>query len=249
MAPLDVTANVPVPTLLVSSTVAILLLSVTLCRPLLLSETAPVNALEEPSTIAPAPAFTRVVPPTVRTPAVWLTPVPLIRLRLPVVVTLAPRLIPTPLLVRPVPPERIMSPPPVLLMLALTITAPAEAVVNVRLAPPVVNPPAWATVILPGCEKLNPVVVCTVTLPAAAFRVSQPMMAPAAVGSNGEEPAMLAVPVALMVTSVGSNSHMPALPAAAEVSIWIPYTSKPWPEVSMRPPFPPLAPPRAERLP
>ena len=56
-------------------------------------------------------------------------------------------------------------------------------------------------------------------------------------------PPLVAAPV--MVTSAGSSSHRPAAPWGAEALTLIPATSSQWPEVSIRPPLPPCAPPRA----
>ena len=60
-------------------------------------------------------------------------------------------------------------------------------------------------------------------------------------------PPLVAAPV--IVTSAGSSSHRPARPLAADALTWTPATSSAWPEVSIRPPLPPCAPPRAVMLP
>jgi hypothetical protein len=57
------------------------------------------------------------------------------------------------------------------------------------------------------------------------------------------------VVVAAIDTSAGSRSHMPFLPFGAPALTSMPATSSQWPEVSIRPPLPPRAPPRAVMLP
>ena len=52
-----------------------------------------------------------------------------------------------------------------------------------------------------------------------------------------------------IVTSAGSSSHVPGLPLGAPAFTRRSDTSSQWPEVSIRPPSPPCAPPRAEMLP
>ena len=52
-----------------------------------------------------------------------------------------------------------------------------------------------------------------------------------------------------MVTSVGSSNHKPLRPNGAWVDTLMPSTRSRWPEVSMRPPSPPLMPPSARRVP
>ena len=52
-----------------------------------------------------------------------------------------------------------------------------------------------------------------------------------------------------MMTLYGSSNHSPGRPAGADASATIPDTSNQWPEVSMCPPLPPLAPPWASSVP
>ena len=65
------------------------------------------------------------------------------------------------------------------------------------------------------------------------------------------EPVLLVVAPVVMVTSVsGSNSQRPPLPFGAPAPPRTPVASRMWwPEVSIRPPFPPRAPPRAQMVP
>ena len=52
-----------------------------------------------------------------------------------------------------------------------------------------------------------------------------------------------------MMTLYGSSSHSPARPETADASATMPVTSSQWPDVSMSPPLPPAAPPRADNEP
>ena len=60
-------------------------------------------------------------------------------------------------------------------------------------------------------------------------------------------PPLFTAPV--IVTSAGSSSHVPLLPFGALALMLMPNTSSQWPEVSIKPPSPPCAPPRAVMLP
>ena len=57
-------------------------------------------------------------------------------------------------------------------------------------------------------------------------------------------------PLGTTVMLSGSSSQVPFAPLAARVSTRMPLTSSErWPEVSTKPPLPPLAPPRASMTP
>ncbi len=62
---------------------------------------------------------------------------------------------------------------------------------------------------------------------------------------SGPPPMLLSPSVSLIVMSHGSSSHRPARPRAASVRTWAGRASSQPPEVSMKPPLPPKAPPRA----
>ena len=146
--------------------------------------------------------------------------------------------------------------PSVVVIAALIFTSPAACNVSVvGVKPVLVKVTGSWTVILPAAFPVLVVVMVT-SVPfiplRAALRVLEFILdvwAPAV----GEKTLPVCatfefVPVD-MVTSVGSSSHIPALPLRALAVTLIPSTSSQWPEVSIRPPSPLSAPPRAVMVP
>ena len=114
---------------------------------------------------------------------------------------------------------------------------------------------AALTVMSPEPTPVRPVlVVLTVTLlPPKAVTKSPTLMLAALTVEFGENtpPVSVASVVAEpeIVMSAGSSSQVPICPSGARVSARSPPTSSLWPEVSIKPPSPPIAPPRAETRP
>ena len=119
-------------------------------------------------------------------------------------------------------------PPEVLLMASATVMFPASA------------PPALVVMVtlVPALRAAS--IVATVTMAASPVVEMVP---------GGVPVTLLSGPVVWMVTLFGSSSHRPPVPWGALASAARVTSSMRLPEVSMRPPSPPQAPPRALILP
>ena len=110
-------------------------------------------------------------------------------------------------------------------------------------------------VMSPEPEPLKPVFsVLTVTLLAFKAVTKSATLTLAALtpefGANTPPVAVASVVAAPeIVMSAGSSSQVPICPSGARVSTCSPATSSHWPEVSIKPPSPPFAPPRADTWP
>ena len=149
--------------------------------------------------------------------------------------------------------------PLVTLTAALMFTSPAAFKVSVAEVVGV-QVSAEATVMLPRPDAGTPavpvlVVVIETSVPPpasnAVLRAAASMVAEPTPESGEKTFAVKVAPVVPvpMVTSAGSSSQVPRVPFGALASILIPPTSSQWPEVSISPPAPPCAPPRAAMLP
>ena len=105
---------------------------------------------------------------------------------------------------------------------------------------PLPSPLAFAVLIVTSVPAVRAVTMsptAAVAVEALAFGVKTP-------------PANVPLVVAAVIdTLAGSSSHVPLLPFGALALILIPGTSSQWPEVSIKPPSPDCAPPRALMLP
>ena len=116
------------------------------------------------------------------------------------------------------------------------------------------------TVMVPAWLPPPPVVLIVTLLPnSSAFwiwvaKMLVPELGPELVGYQvppvaGKGAGFPVVAFALIWTFNGSSNHSPAWPKAAVVSTFAPSTSSQCPEVSTRPPLPPLGPPLALKVP
>ena len=115
---------------------------------------------------------------------------------------------------------------------------------TIRLVPQLMSPP---------CALLPPLPVLMVTLlppsSAAAMVAVFKLAASSVVLKLGPPVTLVSSTWSLMKMSFGSSNHCPARPRGASVATAGGRASSQPPEVSMKPPSPPAAPPRALRLP
>ena len=221
IAPPAFTESVPVPTLEVPNSMALVSTTLTLFAPLFESETAPVKSfVAEERLIAPAPAET-VVAAAAIDPEFCSTPTPPRASELPPVVSDALRFN--------APPAVVMLVAPAVVTLAETVRPPVESfTVN---APPVVNPAsvpmtlAWSRM---AEEVALPVSVAAV-IPVEAVWVTAPVMSPwpittvplAAVSEPKAtvEASPITIAVAELLVVVTPPAIEMALPVAASVTV------------------------------
>src|SRR5487761_2099469 len=127
---------------------------------------------------------------------------------------------------------------------------PAAFIVRVVLAPVTAAAVIGAETVMFPASASAPVVLMVTEVPefSAASMVKLVMDEPVAEGAH--VPVFENVPPVSVnreeaettVTLIGSSSQLPATPLGAAAFILMPVTSRLWPEVSMKPPLPPLAP-------
>ncbi len=140
---------------------------------------------------------------------------------------------------------------------AMTITPAAGSGVRVKVVaaePPAALVIGAVTVIVPASVPPLPLVwmvtlVVSSLLLMSAFETVDAVALGVQVLVTPDKLKPPAEEAAVIVTSNGSSSQVPGLPCGALALILMPATSSQWPEVSIRPPFPPCNPPRAIMLP
>ena len=205
----------------------------------------PVVIVDAARTVTLRPATACKLPVVMVVAALMLTSCAAVKLRWPVVVLMAAPTVTSP-------PAFNAKLPLVPVMAWLTFTFPTAFRVSVVES---VQVSAALTVMSPDPEPLRPVFsVLTVTLLSAkAVTRSVTLMLAALTPELGANTPP--VPVASGVASTeigmsaGSSSQVPMCPRGARVSTRKPPTSSHWPEVSIKPPSPPCAPPRADTWP
>ncbi len=122
--------------------------------------------------------------------------------------------------------------------------ASPDAFVQVIGASTVISP-------FPLPEVFSVLIVTSVPAVRAVTMVAASTVAVFALGSGVNSPSAMVPPVvpAVIVTSAGSSSQVPLSPCGVPALTLMPATSSQWPEVSIRPPSPPCAPPRAVIVP
>ena len=146
---------------------------------------------------------------------------------------------------------------PAVLAVIAKLTVRSLAAFSARVTPGTVpQVSAELTVILPTPAPAKPVLVVVMVTSVPPFKVA--CRAPALITTSLKPasgaktlPVSVAPEVAapLMMMLAGSSNQVPFMPYGARALTLMPATSSQWPEVSIKPPSPPCAPPRADALP